>query len=114
MIDQANHPDRLEDKAHELPGPSAAPMVSPSSATAAADAPEPLLWTAEDVARELRVSLRTIRRLDAEGKLPRPIQIGRAVRWRRLEVLAWVDDGCPARAHWKWKPEKLVGRRSGG
>ena len=61
------------------------------------------LLSAEDLARELGFSLRTIRRLDAAGKVPRPVKIGRAARWRRAEIRAWQDAGCPPRAEWVWR-----------
>ena len=70
-----------------------------------ADGHPPLLLTAEDVGRELQVSLRTVRRLDMEGKLPEPVHVGRAVRWRREEVRAWIAAGCPTRDHWQWPPK---------
>jgi predicted DNA-binding transcriptional regulator AlpA len=57
-----------------------------------------LLWTAEDLANELRLSLRQIRRLDVTGKLPRPVKIGgRAIRWPRASIERWVQAGCPDR-----------------
>jgi excisionase family DNA binding protein len=61
------------------------------------------LLSAEDLARELGFTLRTIRRLDSAGRLPRPVRIGRAVRWRRAEVRAWANAGCPPRAEWVWR-----------
>lgn len=43
------------------------------------------LLTAHDVARKVRVSTRTVRRLVAEGRLP-VIRIGRLVRFRARDV----------------------------
>ena len=48
----------------------------------------------------LGLSVRTIRRLDASGKLPQPVKIGGAVRWRREEIDAWLEAGCPDRDEW--------------
>ena len=31
---------------------------------------------------------------------PVPIRIGGRVSWRRSELIAWLDSGCPARAIW--------------
>lgn len=59
------------------------------------DDDEPLLMTAAQVARLLQISLRTLWRLRSGRKLPLPVNLGSAVRWRRKEVLAWVTDGCP-------------------
>lgn len=40
-------------------------------------------------------STRTIRRLSDAGKAPKPIRLGALLRWRRLDVLAWLSAGCP-------------------
>jgi predicted DNA-binding transcriptional regulator AlpA len=57
-----------------------------------------LLLDAHDLSRELRTSLRTIRRWDAAGILPKPIRLtSGAVRWTRDSVVAWLRDGCPRR-----------------
>jgi predicted DNA-binding transcriptional regulator AlpA len=64
------------------------------------------LLSAADLARELGFSVRTIRRLNLEGRLPRPVHVGvRAVRWRRAEVAAWIRAGCPTRDRWLWETE---------
>jgi len=63
---------------------------------------QPAMMSAADVARELSVSVKTVRRLDLAGKLPRAWRIGRAVRWRRAELLAWIMAGCPPRDKWTW------------
>jgi predicted DNA-binding transcriptional regulator AlpA len=34
-------------------------------------------------------------RLRAAAKLPPAIRLGRAVRWRRADVLLWIEWGCP-------------------
>ena len=64
----------------------------------------PALMTAVDLARELQVSLRTVRRMDLEGHIPQPVHVGRAVRWRRDELAAWLRAGCPRRDRWTWLP----------
>lgn len=60
-----------------------------------------LLLTSDGLARLLRVSKRTLGRLRSSGKLPRPVQFGRLVRWRTAEVREWVEAGCPALAIWE-------------
>lgn len=47
------------------------------------------------VATQLGASSRTVRRLVDCGKMPRPISLGRAVRWRRAEIEEWIRQGCP-------------------
>jgi excisionase family DNA binding protein len=41
-------------------------------------------------------SSRTVRRLSDAGKMPRPVKLGSLVRWRRSELQAWIDAGCPS------------------
>ena len=77
----------------------AVPM--PPDPSPAAKSP-PLLLTAADVAGLLAVSLRTVRRLDITGRLPAPLTIGRAVRWRRAEIASWLAAGAPPRSRWSW------------
>ena len=61
----------------------------------------PALMTSAELATELQISERTIRRLEITGKIgPRPMNIGRAVRYRRDEVEKWIEAGCPARDRW--------------
>lgn len=55
--------------------------------------PEPL-WSIEDIATYLRVDRRTIERLRASGKFPRPtVKIGRLPRWSPASVRRWVEGG---------------------
>jgi len=65
-----------------------------------APALEPLLLSARDLAAMLRLGLRTVRSMDAAGKLPAPMRIGGSVRWRLDELRAWLDAGAPDRATW--------------
>jgi prophage regulatory protein len=61
---------------------------------------EPLLLSARDLAALLRLGLRTIRSMDAAGKLPAPVRVGGSVRWRLDELRAWLDAGAPDRETW--------------
>jgi predicted DNA-binding transcriptional regulator AlpA len=54
-----------------------------------------LLITLPDLAKMLKISTRTAARLRSRGKLPKAIQLGGCVRWRRSEIQAWIDAGCP-------------------
>ena len=60
-----------------------------------------LALNAEEVAKLLSVSLRHIHALNASGRLPRPIRLGRSVRWRADELRDWLNAGCPARDRWE-------------
>jgi excisionase family DNA binding protein len=54
-----------------------------------------LLLSAERVAELLDISIRTLWRLRAAGKLPAPIHLGGSVRWRTRDIEAWIASGCP-------------------
>lgn len=56
---------------------------------------------AQQLAEILNLSVRTVRRLDSSGKLPRPLRIGGAVRWSLEEISAWIAAGCPDRQKWE-------------
>lgn len=60
-----------------------------------------LLVKAETAAKLCGVSLRTWRRLEAEGNVPKPVLLGgRIKRYCRIEMLAWAESGCPSREQW--------------
>ena len=63
-------------------------------------ATEPLVVDAKRLAKLLGKSLRTIRTLDAAGKLPVPLRIGGSVMWRIEDINAWLAAGAPSRAQW--------------
>jgi predicted DNA-binding transcriptional regulator AlpA len=66
-----------------------------------ASALEPLLLSARDVAALLRLSLRTIRSMDAAGRLPEPLRLSPGcVRWKFSEIRDWVNFGAPDRETW--------------
>lgn len=50
----------------------------------------------------LNVSARTIWQMTHTGKMPKPIKIGRLVRWSYEELQAWVKAGGPPMNDWKW------------
>ena len=56
---------------------------------------EMALMDARDVSRRLSVSTRTVWRLLSADQLPKPVRIGRSVRWRREIVEEWIRKGCP-------------------
>lgn len=48
------------------------------------------------------------------GKVPAGIRIGGMVRWRRDELLAWIDARCPPRVKWEalfMAPTTKTGKR---
>lgn len=40
-------------------------------------------------------STRHVYRLSDAGRMPAPVKLGALVRWRRREILEWIDAGCP-------------------
>ena len=59
-----------------------------------------LLLSANDVGRILGIGLSTVWRHHSAGRLPLPVHLGGATRWRKDELESWVDLGCPARDKW--------------
>lgn len=56
-----------------------------------------LLLSVKQVAQIVASSERTLWRLSDSGQMPSPVRIGRSVRWRRSDILRWVELGCPSR-----------------
>ena len=59
------------------------------------------LLTAEAVGKLLSVSTRSVWRLAASHRLPAPVVVGRRKRWRRAELLDWIEAGLPSRGEWE-------------
>ncbi|NBV44148.1 MAG: DNA-binding protein [Planctomycetia bacterium] len=57
---------------------------------------QPELIDVAHFAELLGVSTRHVRRLVDAGKCPPPVRLGRACRWSRRVVEAWIADGCPS------------------
>ncbi len=56
---------------------------------------EPLLVSDVEAAAMASVSRASWHRLRAAGKVPPSVRLGRVVRWRRADVVLWVEWGCP-------------------
>jgi excisionase family DNA binding protein len=61
----------------------------------------PLVVGAKELAVLLRIGLRTVRTMDAAGRLPKPVRIGNSVRWSLEEIRAWLAAGAPDRETWE-------------
>lgn len=59
------------------------------------------LVSAEELARILAISTRSLWRLRSAGQLPRPVKLGGSIRWRIDEVERWIKVGCPSLADWE-------------
>ena len=58
----------------------------------------------EDLAERLQIGASTVWRRRDQGSLPAPLRLGRSVRWRKEDVDAWINDGCPDVRRTKWLP----------
>jgi prophage regulatory protein len=61
------------------------------------------LIDAKTLGAMLRVSRRTVFRLNSLAKIPMPVRIGGAIRWRAEEISAWLAAGAPDRKTWETK-----------
>ena len=66
------------------------------------------LLTAKHLGTWLSLSKRQIARLNASGKLPRPIRIGGAVRWEIGTITLWIAMRCPSRQEFDTMKEQEV------
>jgi predicted DNA-binding transcriptional regulator AlpA len=74
--------------------------------------PGPLLLTAKQSAALSTVSLATWWRWDAARECPAAfVRKGQVVRWRRDELLAWIDAGMPDRKEWEARCRARKGGR---
>lgn len=59
-----------------------------------------VLLTASQAAAMCGVGRSTWWKLHSAGKVPAPIKLGGATRWRSHELLEWIEVGCPSRDRW--------------
>lgn len=65
---------------------------------------ESLLVDAKEAAALCGVGVSTWYNLVACGKTPNSVRLGRSVKWRRNELVAWIAAGCPSRDKWNSQP----------
>lgn len=53
------------------------------------------MLTADEIARVVNCSPRTVHRLADDGVIPQPVRIGGMLRWRRPDIEGWIERGCP-------------------
>ena len=53
------------------------------------------LLTAAESAEMAGVAKRSWWRYVSSGRAPAPVRLGGAVRWRRSELVEWIQAGCP-------------------
>jgi predicted DNA-binding transcriptional regulator AlpA len=64
------------------------------------------------LASELLISRAMVAKLNASGRLPAPIHLGRRVLWPREEIEAWLRAGAPDRQRWTAMRRVDGGRRT--
>ncbi len=55
---------------------------------------QPQLIDVKTVATMLACSWRNVYRLADRGAMPRPVKVGKLVRWNKAELEAWIANGC--------------------
>jgi predicted DNA-binding transcriptional regulator AlpA len=65
------------------------------------DITDRLLLRAPGAAALCSISVRTWQAWHANGRVPRPVSMGRSNYWRTDELRAWVAAGCPRRREWE-------------
>ena len=68
----------------------------------------PFAVDASELAKLMSLGLRTIRSMDAAGKLPKAFRCGARKLWSVDEIRAWIKAGAPERA--TWETLKAAGR----
>ena len=61
-----------------------------------------LLLTTKDMAQFLGVSPAKIQQFIYNDRIPLPVNlgIGKCPRWSKIELLEWIESGCPRRTDW--------------
>ena len=67
---------------------------------------EPILLSTAQAAELVGVKIRTWYIWDRLGFVPKPVKIGSKLHWRRDELLAWINEDCPKREDWLYRPRK--------
>lgn len=61
----------------------------------------PLLLDIHSLAVLLDRSVASLERDIPAGRLPAPVWLGGSRKWRRAEIVEWVDAGCPHQIDWE-------------
>ncbi len=61
----------------------------------------PPLMRKHHMAELLGRTVRTIYRLESQGRLPESVNIGTQRVWGRDEIMHWIESGCPDRRQWE-------------
>ena len=84
------------------PSAGVQPKTREAKNQAVVSSPPSLLVDAKTLGGILSVSVATIWRMDASGKMPNSVRPSPGVkRWRRQEIQEWIGAGCPCRKDWE-------------
>ncbi len=56
---------------------------------------ESAMMDAREAAKLCSFSESMLYKLNRAGKMPPPIRIGALLRWKRSDVVRWIEEGCP-------------------
>lgn len=88
--------------AHIEAEPGAAPLQTHAPAKRRRNLDEEqLALTATELATRLGISRAHVWKLLSVGQLPAPVRLGRAVRWDKRVIDAWLAAGAPSAAQWE-------------
>lgn len=69
--------------------------------------PTRLLLSFRELADLFGVSVRFLRDRKNNGDLPKPVYFGSLDKWRRDEIVAWINAGMPHSMDWEWHMANL-------
>ena len=61
----------------------------------------PPLLTKHHIAELLERTVRTVYRLESQGRIPSSVNVGNQRMWMRDEIMHWISSGCPPRRVWE-------------
>jgi len=53
------------------------------------------LMNVKQLAAILNISPRRIWAMRSSGQMPLPVKLGGSIRWKKQEMLDWIQEGCP-------------------
>ena len=70
------------------------PARSVAEKKAEAGGEESTLVDVKEAARMCSISASMLYKLNVAGVLPTPLKLGKLLRWKRQDILEWIDQGC--------------------
>lgn len=55
----------------------------------------PILFTTKEAAAFCMISESSFYKLNKKRMVPKPLRIGTMYRWRKNDLVSWVEAGCP-------------------